>query len=141
MHIHRPWGGGYGNSEDLRACADQLDVLAEASFQLYMHRAKNITEDELREMMKKGTELDPERCLELGFCDVVDTYDAIKSDDPPPEAKQPATNQQLEDIKTMLQSLKEPPEQKQTPPVEETDDDKNKPNFLGVLAEAIKKGA
>ena len=38
---------------------------------LYMSRATSITEDELREMMKKETMLAPDKCLQYGFCDIV----------------------------------------------------------------------
>lgn len=141
MFLHRPWCGCYGNGDELRAMADSLDALAESSLQLYLHRAKNATREELWDMMCKETTLTPEECLRLGFCDVVDTYEGEAPEpNAAPQARMNVTSQQLEDIKAMLQSLSAPA-QKQTPPVEETDDDKNKPNFLGVLAEAIKKGA
>ena len=37
----------------LRKCADDLDVLMESNRQVYMERAKNLTEEELKEMMDK----------------------------------------------------------------------------------------
>lgn len=71
MFLHNPWTVVSGNADQLRAMADQLDELSEASLQLYMSRATGITVDELREMMKKETMLAPDKCLQYGFCDVV----------------------------------------------------------------------
>lgn len=76
MLLHFPWMYTVGNAEQLRQAADQLDALGEASVQLYLSRAKNLTAEELREMMRKETVLDPETCLQYGFCDVVDEYKA-----------------------------------------------------------------
>lgn len=71
MFLHNPWTVAKGNAEQLRSMADQLDELSEASVQLYMSRASGITEDELRQMMKKETMLAPDKCLQYGFCDIV----------------------------------------------------------------------
>lgn len=71
MFLHNPWTIVSGNADQLRAMADQLDELSEASLQLYLSRATGITEDELREMMKKETMLAPDKCLQYGFCDIV----------------------------------------------------------------------
>lgn len=65
-----------GNAEMLRKCADDLDVLMESNRQIYMSRAKNLTEEELREMMDRETFLTPEQCLEYGFCDEIAEYEA-----------------------------------------------------------------
>lgn len=140
MFLHRPWAVCYGNGDELRSMADNLDALAESSLQLYLHRAKNATREELWDMMCKETTLTPEECLRLGFCDVVDTYEA-KTEEPnaAPQASMGVTAQQLEDIKTMLQSLRAP-EEKEPTPAKQAADDHTKPNFLGVLAEAMKKG-
>lgn len=81
MFLHNPWMYASGNADKLRAYADQLDELSEASLQLYMSRAKNITAEELREMMKKETMLAPDKCLQYGFCDVVGEKE--KEDDDP----------------------------------------------------------
>ena len=82
MLLHYPWSRAVGNAEQLRQVADQLDALGEASVQLYMSRAKGLTDDEMREMMRKETMMDPEMCLRYGFCDVVDTYKKAEEDDP-----------------------------------------------------------
>lgn len=100
MLLHYPWMMAAGNAEQLREYADQLEALGEASVQLYMARAKNLTEEELREMMRKETMMDPETCLKYGFCDVVDTY---KAEDPEPApADDPAAQ-----MRQMAQALAE----------------------------------
>lgn len=71
MFLHNPWSTASGNAEKHRSIADQLDALTDASVQLYMSRAKNLTEDALRDMMDKETMLAPDKCLEYGFCDSV----------------------------------------------------------------------
>lgn len=76
MLIHNMSMSVYGNAEMLRKCADDLDILMESNRQIYMARAKNITEEELADMMDKETYLTPEQCLEYGFCDEVGTYQA-----------------------------------------------------------------
>nr|WP_305147772.1 head maturation protease, ClpP-related [Blautia producta] len=76
MLIHNMSMYVYGNAEMLRKCADDLDVLMESNRQIYMARAKNLTEEELADMMDKETYLTPEQCLEYGFCDEVGTYQA-----------------------------------------------------------------
>ena len=89
MLLHYPWMRAAGNAKQLRDFADQLDALGDASVQLYMSRAKNITEEELRSMMDKETVFSPDKCLEYGFCDFVDTYEAEKKDDKPGEGEDP----------------------------------------------------
>lgn len=71
MFLHNPWSYVCGNAEQLRSMADQLDALADASRQLYLSRSKNLTEEELRQMMQKETMLAPDTCLNYGFCDFV----------------------------------------------------------------------
>lgn len=81
MFLHNPWTIAEGNADQLRSVADQLDALAEASLQLYFSRSKNITEDDLRQMMKKETMLAPNTCLEYGFCDFVGEESGEELDD------------------------------------------------------------
>lgn len=116
MLLHFPWMYAAGNADQLRSFADQLDALGDAAVQLYMARAKGITEDELREMMKKETVLAPEDCRKYGFCDCVDTYqaqDVDTGDEDGDEETVEELRQQLEDARNMrsevlqmLESLK-----------------------------------
>lgn len=76
MLIHNMAMNVYGNATTLRKCADDLDVLMESNRKIYMERAKNVTEEELAEMMDKETFLTPEQCLQYGFCDEIGTQKA-----------------------------------------------------------------
>lgn len=69
--IHNMWCSCCGNSDELRKCADNLDVFMESCIQLFMKRAKGVSEDELRQMFKNETVLTPEMALQYGFCDEV----------------------------------------------------------------------
>lgn len=93
MFLHNPWTRAQGNAAQLRSVADQLDALTDASVQLYMNRSKNLSEEELRQMMKKETMLAPDTCLEYGFCDFVGEK---KPDDPEPGKTKPG-NQEPDD--------------------------------------------
>lgn len=109
MFLHNPWTIAQGNADQLRSMADQLDELSEASLQLYMSRATGITEEELREMMKKETMLAPDKCLQYGFCDVVGEKTAeTDSDDLDKEEPDDDTNsdddkeQQIKELQQQL---------------------------------------
>lgn len=71
MFLHNPWAFASGNATELRSVADQLDVLATASRKLYLERAKDLTEEDIKQMMDVETMLDPETCLKYGFCDFI----------------------------------------------------------------------
>lgn len=71
MMIHDMWVRCEGNAKELRKQADDLDVLMESNRQIYLSRSKNLTEEQLIDMMDKETILTPEQCLEYGFCDEI----------------------------------------------------------------------
>lgn len=71
MMIHDMWMTVSGNARELRRYADDLDTMMESNRKIYMKRAKNLTEEELIEMMANETKLTPEQCLEYGFCDEI----------------------------------------------------------------------
>lgn len=75
--IHFPWVCTAGNADELRAEAEQLDALADASVTLLMSRAKDISEAELRDMMKKETILTPDMALQYGFCDEIANRESV----------------------------------------------------------------
>ena len=113
MFLHNPWTVVSGNADQLRAMADQLDELSEASLQLYMSRATGITEDELREMMKKETMLAPDKCLQYGFCDIVgegknneDPEDPDKDNDPNAD-NDPDNDDPDDDAKQQIRELQQ----------------------------------
>ena len=76
MLIHNMAMSVYGDAQTLRKCADDLEVLMESNRNIYMARAKNLTEEQLKEMMDAETFLTPEQCLEYGFCDEIADYQA-----------------------------------------------------------------
>lgn len=69
--LHNIWTYVSGNAKQLRDAADRLDAMMESNRKIYMEKAKNITEEELKQMMDDETMLTPEKCLELGFCDEI----------------------------------------------------------------------
>ena len=95
MLIHNPWGVVAGNADQLRVYADQLDALADSSRQLYMARAKDLTEAELKDMMDRETLMDPETCLKYGFCDIIDKYK--KQEEPEDDPEEPDEADDTED--------------------------------------------
>lgn len=104
MLLHNPWTWAAGNASSLRTIADQLDALADASRQLYMSRAKNLTEEELKEMMDKETVLAPDTCLQYGFCDFVGEKEP--EEDPEPEPA-PDPGDEPDDKEKQMAQLKE----------------------------------
>lgn len=118
MLLHNMSMYTYGNAEMLRKCADDLDVLMESNRQIYMSRAKNLTEEVLIQMMDKETYLTPDQCLEYGFCDEIGTYQADQN-----RINQQAANkvqqlqQQLNSMQSFRQEMKQfVPEQKRKEP-------------------------
>ena len=64
-----------GNAKELRKAADDLDVLMESNRKIFLERS-SLGEQQLSEMMEEETFLTPEQCLEYGFIDKVDSYQA-----------------------------------------------------------------
>ena len=108
-----------GNAEALRGYADQLDAMAAASRQLYLARAAGkIDEQTLQELMEKETMLDPQKCLEYGFCDVIDDFKAEEDDEDKDLVIQELRNQlfKQQEINRMMQFAGFAPAQSGTPP-------------------------
>lgn len=85
--LHEMWVCTAGNAAQLRAEADQLDTLMEGNRALFMRRAKNITEEQLKEMMEKETMLTPDKALEYGFIDEIAGRNDSVSNEPMQAAK------------------------------------------------------
>lgn len=125
MLLHNMSMYTYGNAGMLRKCADDLDVLMESNRKIYMARAKDLTEEELIQMMDKETYLTPEQCMECGFCDEISTYQADQN-----RINQQVANkvqqlqQQLNNMQSFRQEMKQfVPQQKQKEP-EKTEPEK-----------------
>ena len=105
MLVHNMSMGVYGDSKTLRKCADDLDVLMESNRKIYMERAKNLTEEQLIEMMDAETFLTPEQCLQYGFCDEIEEK---KEDQEQLEQRAQAQSEQMkEEIGQLQKQLKE----------------------------------
>lgn len=80
MMIHNMWMGVYGNADELRKAADDLDTINAAGRAAYLERAgEKLTEEQLVGMMDAETWLTAEQCIEYGFADQYADQDADMS--------------------------------------------------------------
>ena len=121
MFLHNPWTIAMGNADALRNVAEQLDVLSAASRQLYLSRAKNLSEEELAAMMDKETMLDPRTCFDLGFCDFVG--EKQEDEEEPEETTEEPEETQDETEETEEPSDENPEEEDSTEEESEEDPD------------------
>lgn len=159
MLLHYPWMYCAGNAEELRNAADQLDALGESSLQLFLHRsAGKVSYEDLDEMMRKETMLDPETCLKYGFADVIDDYTAPSEPAETPEEYErtiaqlrrelSARDAGTQEIRQMLTSLRpqrnepeEIPEEKAVTPEPEVIPEEPRIDMHKVMVAAMKKAA
>ena len=83
MGIHNMMAGCWGNAQEHRQVADNLDSMMEGNRQIYLERANGkITLEKLTELLDKETTLTATECLQYGFCDeiaeTVSNPDAVK---------------------------------------------------------------
>ena len=72
MMIHNAWTGLYGNANDLRKMADDLDHINDTIVHTYLVKVKDKTDEAtIRDLMNKESWLNAEECLSLGLCDEV----------------------------------------------------------------------
>ena len=72
MMIHNAWTGLYGNANDLRKMADDLDHINDTIVNPYLAKVKDKTDEAtIRDLMNKESWLNAEECLSLGLCDEV----------------------------------------------------------------------
>jgi len=70
MMIHSAIVGAFGNAEQLRKAADNLDVIMEGNKQAYLNKSNGkISAEELDQMLKTDTWLTAKQCVEYGFAD------------------------------------------------------------------------
>lgn len=80
MMIHNMWMGVYGNADELRKAADDLDTINAAGRAAYLERAgEKLTEEQLAGMMDAETWLTAEQCIEYGLADRYAEQDADMS--------------------------------------------------------------
>lgn len=94
--IHEMWVCCCGNAEQLRKEAEQLDILMKSNRTLFMQRAKDITEEELAQMMREEHILTPDEALQYGFIDEIANREEIKIPDT-------GVQQKIKDMKTQFQ--------------------------------------
>lgn len=124
MFLHNPWTVAMGNAEALRNVADQLDVLSAASRQLYLSRAKNLSEEELAAMMDRETMLDPRTCFDYGFCDFVG--EKQEDEEEPEETTEEPEETQDETEETEEEPSDEDPEEEDSEEDPDEEDDEAK---------------
>ena len=81
MMIHNMWMATYGNSEELRKAADDLDKINEAGRAAYLEKCGDkLPEEELIRMMDAETWLTAEECIKYGLADRLAEQDADLTD-------------------------------------------------------------
>ena len=101
--IHNMWMSVTGNAKELRKAADDLDVLMESNRQVFLERS-SLEEQKLIEMMEAETFLTPDQCLEYGFIDKIDSYQA---DEKNTQEKLMKQIQQLSNVIAQQKSFRE----------------------------------
>ena len=70
LMVHNAWMWTYGNANQLRKDADDLDKITQASIEAYKVHV-NITEEEIKELLDNETWLLPSEALEMGFATAI----------------------------------------------------------------------
>lgn len=72
MMIHHASMSAWGNSEELRKAANDLDVIDKASCSSYLLKAQDkLDEETLNQLLDNQTWLNAEQCLQYGLCDEI----------------------------------------------------------------------
>ena len=72
MMIHHASMGAYGNAEELRKAANDVEVIDKASCSSYLTKAGDkLTEQMLTELLDNQTWLNAEQCIEYGLADEI----------------------------------------------------------------------
>ncbi|EDS77311.1 serine protease [Clostridium botulinum C str. Eklund] len=110
MMIHHAAMGAWGNAEELRKAANDVEVIDKASCSSYLTKAGDkLSEETLNQLLDNQTWLNAEQCLQYGLCDEI----AGKEDDNVSKAQQrfnQAIKQQMEGLR---QQVKVPEQFKQ----------------------------
>lgn len=76
MMIHNPWSWGYGNAEEFRKMADDLDKIRESLIATYEDKTGQARE-KIIELMDAETWMTAEEAVELGFADEVEATNEV----------------------------------------------------------------
>lgn len=90
MMIHNPWTFAYGNAEDLRKIADELETHQTVLEECYLDRFKG-TREELQDLLTEEKFLTAEEAIEFGLCDEIATEE--KKEEPEDQGNQGAENE------------------------------------------------
>lgn len=71
MMVHNPWTFAFGNANDFRKLADDMDKIRDSMVVAYESRSA-LTTEEIIELLDAETWLSAEDCLEYGFCDEIE---------------------------------------------------------------------
>ena len=72
LMVHHASMGMYGNAEELRKAANDVEVIDKSSCSSYLQKAGNkLTEETLKELLDNQTWLSAEDCLKYGLCDEI----------------------------------------------------------------------
>jgi ATP-dependent protease ClpP protease subunit len=131
MMIHNAMWGIFGNSQQLRKAADDLDIINEASCNTYLVKAGDkLSKEDLTKMLDAETYLTAEKALEIGLCDEianpVDLSESIEVVEQAQQKQNAFAKQAAQQIKAEVKAKEEPPKpQEQNPPqAQEKDVDK-----------------
>lgn len=71
MMIHNPWTCAYGNANDFRKLADDLDKIRDSMIVAYKNKS-GLSDEEIKEIMDAETWLSAKECKEKGFADEIE---------------------------------------------------------------------
>ena len=107
MMIHHAAMGCYGNAEELRKSANDVEVIDSASCSSYLAKAGDkLTAETLKQLLDGQTWLNAEQCLQYGLCDEI----TGKEDTTIAAAKQRFKTAMKFEIEQHEPTLKVPPE-------------------------------
>ena len=76
LMIHKPWNYVGGNADEMRKMADNLDGFEDSLVLIYKAKC-NLSEDEIKDMLRNETWISAKDALEMGFIDEIS--DAIEA--------------------------------------------------------------
>jgi ATP-dependent Clp protease protease subunit len=131
LFIHNAWTSTYGNANELRKQADDLETMTQASINTYMN-CVNITEEELKEMLDAEKWISPQDALTMGFAT------SIVNDNTGKNPNQSIKKQIMQQLTKSVETPKEPktpPEEIPAPEAQEPEkSQENKPQkFMAAL--------
>ncbi|WP_411680429.1 head maturation protease, ClpP-related [Clostridium thailandense] len=105
MMIHHAAMGTFGNAEELRKAANDVEIIDKASCSSYLAKAGDkLSEETLNQLLDNQTWLNAEQCLQYGLCDEI----AGKEDDNISKAQQRFNNAIKQQLESLRQEVKVP---------------------------------